>query len=364
VIKITPTHLRALLAASDGVLPRLCLVLGGEALSWELVARIRRAGAECRVLNHYGPTETTVGCCTFEVPRDDGDSPASTAPTTDPRASAATVPIGRPLPGARAYILDRHLEPVPVGVAGELYIAGAGVARGYVQRPEESAERFVPEVEAGPGAAGRMYRTGDRARFLRNGAIEFLGRLDDQVKIRGFRVEPAEVEAALRRHPGVREAAVIACENEGEDRVLVAYVVGSAELPVAELQEFLGQSLPEHMVPSRFIPMDSLPLTPSGKLDRRALPDPASVESPRGANHVPPRDQVEEEIAAIWARLLGVEEVGVFDDFFALGGHSLLATQAIMRVRRMYGDIPLSAMFNSPTVAALADVVRAKRAVG
>jgi amino acid adenylation domain-containing protein len=342
-IKITPTHLRALLAANERVLPRRWLVVGGEALSWDLAERVETAGAGCRVLNHYGPTEATVGCCTFEVRPDERGLPS------------ATVPIGRPLAGARAYVLDARLEPVPMGVAGELCVGGAGVARGYVNRPEETAERFVEDPQG-----GRMYRTGDRARFLRDGSIEFLGRLDDQLKIRGYRVEPGEIETALARHPAIREAAVVATGGADGDPVLVAYFVAASEPPLEELREFLAQSLPEYMVPSRWVPIGAFPLTASGKVDRLALPDPDSVQTQRRVEFVAPRDEVETEIAAIWSALLGIEDVGVLDDFFALGGHSLLATQAIMRIRRVYGEIPLGAMFNSPTVAALAEVIRAR----
>jgi amino acid adenylation domain-containing protein len=344
VIKITPTHLRALLAADEGVLPRGWLVVGGEALSWELAERIATADAGCRVLNHYGPTETTVGCCTFEI-----------GPEAREEWPSATVPIGQPLPGARAYVLDAQLQPVPVGVAGELCVGGAGVARGYVNRLEETAERFVEDPQG-----GRMYRTGDRVRFLRDGAIEFLGRLDHQLKIRGYRVEPGEIETALARHPAVREAAVVATSDGAGDPRLVAYFASGSEPPLDELRAFLSQSLPEYMLPSRWVPISSFPLTPSGKVDRLALPDPDSVKTARRLEYIAPRNEVEIEIAAIWSALLGVEEVGVLDDFFALGGHSLLATQAIMRIRRVYGEIPLGAIFSSPTVAALAEVIRAR----
>jgi acyl-coenzyme A synthetase/AMP-(fatty) acid ligase len=343
VLKITPTHLRALIAADERFLPRRWLLVGGEALSWELAEQIEAAGAGCRVLNHYGPTETTVGCCTFAVR------------PHEQRPPSATVPIGRPLPGARAYVLDAQLEPVPIGVAGELCVGGAGVARGYVDRPEETAERFVKDPQG-----GRMYRTGDRVRFLRGGSIEFLGRLDHQLKIRGYRVEPGEIETALVGHPAIREAAVVPTSDGDGDPRLVAYFVAASEPPLEELRAFLAQSLPEYMLPSRWVPISAFPLTASGKVDRLALPDPDSVQAKRRVEFLAPRDELETEIAAIWSALLSVEEVGVLDDFFALGGHSLLATQAIMRIRRIYGDIPLGALFNSPTVAALADVIRAR----
>ena len=342
VIKITPTQLRGLLAAGDGFLPRRWLVLGGEALSWELAERVRALGA-CRVLNHYGPTETTVGCCSFELTDSDHGS------------GSATVPIGRALAGDRAYVLDGAMGPVPVGVAGQLCIGGEGVARGYLQRPEETALRFVDDP-----LGGRMYQTGDRARFLPDGSIEFLGRADQQLKIRGYRVEPGEIETVLLAHPAVREAAVVARVDGDGDPRLVAYYVASAPPGGRELHEFLARSLPDYMMPAQWVPVSALPLTASGKVDRLALPDPDQAGPVRTEEFIAPRDDLERDIAAIWGALLGVEEVGVRDDFFALGGHSLLATQAIMRIRRTYGNVPLGALFNSPTVAALADVIRAR----
>jgi amino acid adenylation domain-containing protein len=343
VLKITPSHLRALLAGGAvDILPRRWLVLGGEPLSWDLVERVNSLGAGCRVLNHYGPTETTVGSCTYEVKAE--------RPPGDP----ATVPIGLPISNTVAHILDDAIEPVPAGVAGELYIGGAGLARGYIERPEETSERFRPD----PSAPGCLYRTGDRARRLRDGNIEFLGRLDGQVKIRGFRVEPGEVEAALVRHPAIVQAAVVPRESGTGDLGLVAYLVAASEPRAEDLQAFLGKSLPDHMVPSLFVTIDRLPFTASGKIDRRALPDPASARQRHDDEYVAPRDELEAEIAGVWAELLGIERVGVVDDFFALGGHSLLATQAIMRVRRAHGEVPLHAMLAAPTVAALAEVVR------
>jgi amino acid adenylation domain-containing protein len=347
VLKIAPSHLRALLAAgSPAVLPREWLVLGGEALSWELVEQIRSLSADCRILNHYGPTETTVGCMTYPVDE-------------QRRGDSLRVPIGFPLAGARAYVLDPQLEPVPAGVPGELCIAGAGVARGYLGAAEEDggfgADPFAP---AGPGRA-RMYRTGDRVRLLRDGAIEFLGRLDDQAKIRGFRVQPGEVEAALLDHPAVRGAAVCA-EDDGRGELrLAAYIVSPEPPTVEQLRAFLANSLPDHMIPSAFRTAEALPLTASGKIDRSALAGLAELQARREAEYVAPRDAVERQIAEIWSELLGVERVGALDDFFALGGHSLLATQATMRIRRHYGDIPLRSLLAAPTVAALADVVRA-----
>jgi amino acid adenylation domain-containing protein len=342
VLKIAPSHLRALLAAGTAeVLPRRWLIVGGEALSWELVEQIRSLSPTCRILNHYGPTETTVGCTTYAV--DDR-----------PRVDSATVPIGFALAGARTHVLDRRLEPVPAGVPGELCIAGAGVAAGYLGAGEEGSGGFT----ADPFTAGTMYRTGDRVRLLRDGAIEFLGRLDDQVKIRGFRIEPGEIETALLGHPAIRQVAVCAEDDERGGLRLVAYIVAPDAPAVEELRAFLGETLPDHMIPSTFRTVEALPLTASGKVDRRALAGLAEVQARREADFVAPRDEVERQIAEIWGDLLGVERVGALDDFFALGGHSLLATQATMRIRRVYGDIPLRALLAAPTVAALAEVIR------
>jgi amino acid adenylation domain-containing protein len=341
VLKITPTHLRALLDDdhTQAVLPKRWLVLGGESLSWQLVERLRAAAPTCRILNHYGPTETTVGTCTFEV--------GMASPL------GSTVPIGRPLPRARAYVVDHNLRLLPIGVPGELCIGGDGVASGYLAQPEQTQERFLPDPFADETAA-RLYRTGDRVRALEDGYLEFLGRVDDQVKIRGYRVEPGEIQSVLGTHAAVRQCAVVA-RSSGDDHELVAYVVPEGDASADELRAFLGESLPAYMVPAKFVSLSALPLTASGKIDRRALPDPAEFEL--AAEYVAPRTPLEEELARIWADLLGVNRVGVHDDFFALGGHSLLATQAVIRIRNTIADIELHSIFDAPTVATLADAI-------
>jgi amino acid adenylation domain-containing protein len=351
VLKVAPSHLRALLAAGNpAMLPRRWLMVGGEALSWELVEQIRALAPSCEIVNHYGPTETTVGCAAYLL-------------EDRPRRDSRTVPIGFPLAGARAYVLDRCLEPVPAGVPGELCISGAGVARGYVGGARESGG-FAPDPFAATSESSGMYRTGDRVRRLRDGAIEFLGRLDDQLKIRGFRIEPGEVEAVLLTHEAIRQAAVCAEDDERGGLRLVAYVVSPEAPAVEELRAFLGASLPDHMIPAAFRTVEALPLSAGGKVDRRALAGLAEVQARREAEYVAPRDEVERRIAEIWGELLRVERVGALDDFFALGGHSLLATQATMRIRRLYGEVPLRALLAAPTVAALADVIRATGASG
>ncbi|HYG64496.1 MAG TPA: amino acid adenylation domain-containing protein, partial [Thermoanaerobaculia bacterium] len=322
------------------------VVASGEALGPDLARRFRERLAAPALENLYGPTEASVEVTAWSC----GE------------ADLAAVPIGRPIDNAGIHLLDRGWQPVPIGVPGELWIGGVGVARGYLGRPGLTAERFVPDpFSSAPGA--RVYRSGDLARHRADGAVEFLGRVDQQVKVRGFRVEPGEVEAALRDHPAVRQAAVVARHGSGGP-ALVAYVVsregaGGSTEPAA-LRTFLRQRLPEPMVPSLFVRLPALPLNASGKLDRRALPEPAGEGGDVGAAApVAPRDPVEEGIAAIWREVLGTGRVGVHDVFFELGGHSLAATRVVSRVRAAFGvDLPLRALFEAPTVAGLGERVR------
>jgi amino acid adenylation domain-containing protein len=319
------------------------LVFGAEAVGTESVRRMLREGKPARVLHEYGPTEATVWCTLEEVEEVAEDAP--------------TVSIGKPIPNARAYVLDPAGEPLPVGVTGDLCIGGAGVVRGYLGRPGLTAGRFVPDpFAAGPGA--RMYRTGDRARWKAGGKLEFLGRLDDQVKIRGFRIEPGEVEAAITGYPGVREARVMMREDQPGDKRLVAYVVGDVE--VDGLRAHLRQGLPEYMVPRAIVALDRLPLNANGKVDRKALPVPGYAA---GADrYVAPRTPVEEVLAGTWAEVLRLDRVGVEESFFDLGGHSLLATRLVSRVREVFGvEVPLRALFEGPTVAELAGRVEEMR---
>jgi amino acid adenylation domain-containing protein len=306
--------------------------LAGEPLRRSLAREIAALGTVGRLLNLYGPSEdTTYSTCTA-VP------PGEREPT-----------IGRAIRGSWVYLLDRFGSPVPVGVAGELYLGGAGLARGYLGRPELTAERFVPDPL---GASGeRLYRTGDLARWLPSGEIEYLGRIDHQVKVRGFRIELGEIEAALLGHPAVREAAVLAV-GEGGDRRLVAYVAPAA-LP--DLRPYLAERLPDYMVPAAFVGLESLPLTPNGKVDRRALAGLTSVEGRSGGGSATPRTPTEEVLAAVWADLLGLEAVGIDDDFFSLGGHSLLAMRLVFRFSEELGvELPPRAVFEASTVARLA----------
>ena len=299
------------------------------------------------MINVYGPTEITCWC-----------THASFTEATP------VAHIGRPMANAQIYILDPHGEPVPVGVPGELHVGGVGLARGYLDRPELTAERFV----ANPfrlDATERMYRTGDVARYRPDGNIEFLGRLDHQIKLRGFRIELPEIEMTLREQPNVRDVAVLCREDQPGDRRLVAYVVLHADQgaqnpgAIADLRGRLQQRLPDYMVPSAIVLMDELPRTASGKVDRAALPAPDTSRPAAQSTYVAPRTPVEHAIARTWSELVGVADIGVHDHFFAdLGGHSLLATQACSRLREVFQiDIPLRTFFESPTVAALARTV-------
>jgi amino acid adenylation domain-containing protein len=358
---VTTLHLTSALfqQLAEGDLGRLHpvrqLLAGGDVLPPWTVRRYLAALPGVRLSNCYGPTENTTFTTTH----------AMTGPAAVP---AAGVPVGRPIAGTGVHVLDRELRPVAIGSVGELFAGGAGLARGYHGRPELTAERFVPHPLAGrPGE--RLYRTGDRARFRADGVLEFLGRADGQLKVRGFRVEPAEVEAALGGHPGVREAAVVARRGAPGDERLVAYLVATPEeeAPAAELRQFLADRLPPHMVPSAFVALAALPLTPAGKVDRRVLAalDLAPAPEEEGRAFAAPRTPVEEILAAAWQEVLGVERVGVRDDFFALGGHSLLATRILSRLRGAFSASPielsLRAFFAEPTVAGLARRVEAAR---
>jgi amino acid adenylation domain-containing protein len=350
-LKIVPSHLRALLQIGGQVIPRRGIVLGGEAFTVDLAQAIAGTSPEIDIFNHYGPTETTVGVLTHHVAPD------------GPFTKSGTIPLGRPLPNTRLYVLDRTLQPVPVGVAGELFIGGAGVTRGYLNAPGSTAEKFIPDAFSDePGA--RMYRTGDLVRYLSSGHMEFLGRADDQVKIRGYRIEPVEVEEALRQHEAVRAAIVMAYGDNGADKRLAAYVMPApgCELTASDLRDFARDHLPDFMIPSLWVMLDELPLTPNGKVDRRALPPPEDLRPQTESIYVAPRTVDEEILARLWADILRVEQVGINDNFFDLGGHSLLATQLVSHIRkRLEVEMPLRAVFEEPTVAGQAARIEALR---
>jgi amino acid adenylation domain-containing protein/non-ribosomal peptide synthase protein (TIGR01720 family) len=306
------------------------------------------SGLPFKLFNHYGPTEGTVVSTWTEV-KSEGEEEG--APS-----------IGRPVDNTNAYVLDERLHLVPAGLPGELYVGGAGLARGYLNRPDLTAERFVPDP-LGTEPGGRLYRTGDVVRYRSNGNLEFLGRRDEQVKIRGFRIELGEIVSALSRHPGVQDAVVVAREDRPGEKRLVAYVVARPEggVTTAELQRSLQASLPAYMLPSALVFLDALPLSPNGKVDRRALPAPDGQADADLVLEIP-RSPIEEALVEIWRDVLGMERVGIHADFFALGGHSLLATRVMSQVRKTYEvELPLRALFEAPTIAALAQKVEAAR---
>jgi len=340
LIKITPAHLSALgqRIRSSGVQPAAKLfVVGGEALPASTVALWKALCPEARIVNEYGPTETVVGCVVHEAGAE----------------SSGNVPIGRPIANMTIRILDALLQPVPVGVVGEIFIGGASVARGYLNRPELTAERFLEDPFADATGA-RMYRTGDLARWLPDGKIEYLGRNDFQVKIRGFRIELGEIEAKLCACSCVREAVVLARSDDGGEKRLVAYYLADEQTDdmqqeMALLRQQLAQSLPDYMVPSAYVRMASWPLTGNGKIDRNALPVPEDDAYARGA-YEPPRGEVEEYVAAVWAELLQLERVGRYDNFFELGGHSLFAVVMIERMRKLSLHVDVGTLFTAPTL--------------
>ena len=314
------------------------LLLGGEALPPSLVEELRKEFSG-EIHNMYGPTETTIWSATHQV-----------------KEASHTIPLGKPLANTQIYILDKLLKPQPVGLLGEIYIGGEGVVRGYLTRPELTADRFLPDPYSGQ-AGTRMYRTGDVGRFLSDGTIEFAGRIDQQVKVRGHRIELGEIEAVLSEHPDVRESAVVARESGFDDKRLSAYLVVDKEpAPNAgELRSYLRKKLPEYMIPSSFVVLDALPLTPNGKLDRRALPVVDQIQDKAEDKFVAPRTPAEERLSEIWAQVLGVSRIGVLDNFFDLGGHSLLATRLVHEIRRAFAiNLPLRSLFDEPTIAGLA----------
>ncbi|WP_144635198.1 non-ribosomal peptide synthetase [Bordetella genomosp. 13] len=319
VLKIVPSHLQALLAAADaaGVLPRRRLVLGGEATGWPLLGRVAQLRPELRVMNHYGPTETTVGILTQEAARAQRDT--------------SSLPLGGPLPGARAYVLDADLNPLPAGLPGELYLGGPGLAQGYGGRPGATAERFVADPY---GTGLRLYRTGDRARMLADGSLAFLGRTDGQVKVRGYRIELGEVAGSLLAEPGVAQAHAVVRNGPDGRAQLLAYVVphAGAALDARGLRDALAARVPDAMVPSAIVVLAAMPLTPNGKVDARALPGP--VADGESADDEAPRAGTEAMLAAVWGTVLGREGIGRNQNFFELGGDSILALQVVARARK------------------------------
>lgn len=344
-LKIVPSHLATLLTASqaESILPRKRLILGGEAASWELIEKVRQIAPNCLIFNHYGPTEATVGVLTYQVYGE------------ELRGISETVPLGRPIANTQIYILDSHLQPVPVGVLGELHIGGSSLARGYLNRPELTAQKFIRHPF---DAQARLYKTGDRARYLPDGNIEFIGRIDNQVKIRGFRIELGEIEAALGQYPEIAQAVVVAHLFAPGEKRLVAYLV-SHQKPApssSQLRSFLSAKLPDYMVPWAFVTLKSLPLTPNGKIDRRSLPDPDTARAKLEGTFTEPRTPAEETIAQIWSQMLGIEKVGIYDNFFELGGDSISSIRIVAKINQSGFRVTPRQLFECPTVADLAAV--------
>jgi len=344
LLKLTPAHLQALgqlLPADNAQAQTACLVVGGEALYGEQLGFWHEHAPGTIVVNEYGPTETVVGCCVYAAAAE--------------AVRAGSVPIGRPIANTRLYVLDQHQMPAPMGVVGELYVGGDGVGRGYLNRPGLTAERFVPNPFVDEAGA-RMYRTGDLVRYLSTGDLEYVGRVDHQVKIRGYRIELGEVEAALARHEGIGECAVLAREDVPGEKRLVAYLVLKQELGLlsSELRSFLIEKLPEYMIPTTYVVLDELPLTANGKVDRRALPSPdvsrQKVEQP----YVAPRTAAEEVLANIFAEVLGVDRVGVNDNYFARGGDSIRSVRVLALARERGMEFTLQSLFRHQTVSELA----------
>jgi acyl-CoA synthetase (AMP-forming)/AMP-acid ligase II/acyl carrier protein len=329
------------------------LIFGGESLEINsLQPWFDRHGDQSpQLVNMYGITETTVHVTYRPLSRADANSTASV--------------IGRPLPDLQVYLLNEYLQPVPVGVPGEMYVGGAGVTRGYLNRPELTTERFIPSPfdpplpplnKGGTQGGAKLYKTGDLACYLPNGELEYLGRIDNQVKIRGFRIELGEIEALLASHPQIWETVVLVLDDTTGDKRLVAYIVPQSEITITidEIRQFLKAKLPDYMVPNAFVILAALPLTANGKIDRRALPPPESG-SEVSDKYVVPRTPMEEILATIWSEVLKVEKVGINDNFFELGGHSLLATQLVAQIRdRLKVELPLRQLFNTATLAELA----------
>jgi len=323
------------------------VIVGGEKPSSQAYAKwLNSAAKGVRWINTYGPTETSI-CATAFEPKYEAGEPIP-----------ENIPIGRPLANVQVYLLDSKLNPVPVGVDGELHVGGVGVARGYLNRPELTAEKFIPDpFSSNPEA--RLYKTGDRGRHLPSGDIEFLGRVDDQIKIRGFRVEPVEIESLLAKYPGIRDAAVVAREDADGGKQLVAYftVIQGAKPVLAELRRYLLEQLPDYMVPSAFVDLPVMPLTPNGKINRRDLPAPQFERS--AATFAMATDPLQVQLVGLWEEVLGKRPIGIRDNFFELGGHSLLAARLMHRTGQALGKtLPLAVLFHAPTIERLATVLR------
>ncbi|MDZ8034723.1 amino acid adenylation domain-containing protein [Nostoc sp. DedSLP04] len=349
LVKITPAHLEMLnqmLPNHEGVTKTRALIIGGEALLGKSLKFWRDNAPNTRIINEYGPTETVVGCCVYEV--------------SEQTSLSGAILIGRPIANTQLYLLDKNQKLVPIGVPGELYIGGAGVARGYLNRPELTQQRFIPNPFSDEPNS-RLYKTGDLARYLPDGNIEYLGRIDHQVKIRGFRIELEEIESLLAQHPLVNSVTVIAREDQPGDKRLVGYIVPQEQAPTSsELRQFLQKKLPEYMIPSAFLMLEVIPLTAHAKVDRQALPQPdTSRLGTLKTEFLAPQNDLEQKLANIWENLLNVHPVGVKDNFFDLGGHSLLAVRLMAHLNQEFGkNLSLATLFQNPTIEKLANILR------
>ena len=350
VMQATPATWRMLLSTNWSGKSNLKAICGGEALPQSLAnSLLEKVGC---LWNIYGPTETTVWSTTVEVKAD-----------REHRYADAPESIGKAIANTQIYILDEHLQPVPQGIPGELHIGGAGLARGYIKRPELTAQKFIPNPFSNQ-TDSRVYKTGDLVRYLADGNIEYIGRIDNQVKIRGYRIELGEIEAILLQHPQIGEGAVIVREDNPGNKRLVAYYVAKNPAPtINEIRSFIKEKLPDYMVPEAFMNLESLPLTPNGKIDRRSLPAP-DITSVSQSNFVPPSNATQEQIATIWTQILDIEKIGIEDNFFELGGNSLKVTQLVFEIREAFSvELPLQTLFEYPTIAELAEVIDNQQAV-
>ena len=317
------------------------ITTGGERLSVQLQDKFFQI-LKADLYNGYGATETTIAVCYWKCQRNQNYS---------------TVPIGKPINNTQVYILNSDLQPLSVGIAGELHIAGDGLARGYLNRPDLTAKKFIdnPFVETRHALSLRLYKTGDLCRYLPDGNIEFIGRIDNKVKIRGFRIELGEIEGTLNQHPEIRETLVIAREHKNNNNYLVAYIISSQKISRGKLREYLADKLPNYMIPSGFIFLNKFPLNPNGKIDKKALPE-FDYQENKENEYIPPSNDIEMKLTNIWQEVLGVEKIGINDNFFLLGGHSLLATQVVSRIRNQFKvELPLKYMFEYPTIKGLSE---------
>ena len=344
LVKITPAHLDVLkqqLAQEEIAHKTRAFIIGGDNLLAESITWWQDVAPETILVNEYGPTETVVGCCIYQVPVG--------------KHSSGSIPIGKAIANTQLYILNQSLQPVPTGVAGELHIGGVGLARGYLNRAELTAEKFIPNPFS-QLEGDRLYKTGDLACFLPSGEIEYLGRIDNQVKVRGFRIELGEIEAAVAQHSAVRETVVVTREDLVNSQQIIVYVVAQNEqtLTIPELREFLASKLPSYMVPAALVTLEALPLTPNGKVDRKALPVPDQARPELEAVYLPPQTEVEKTIANIWQEVLGIEEIGIHDNFFELGGHSLLLIKVHSKLQKTFQKLSRVDLFQYPTIDYLA----------